>query len=378
MNKRVVAALAIALAMALALPAAGWGGKPEQHNQVQHLLMSQQIAPEFRLEEIAPDIYAFVSNNTTQSCEDGNTTVIITDEGVVVVDAPSTYLSEQHLAEIRKLTNKPVVYLINTHFHPDHVFGNHVYKDAFPGLHIIAQDYTKAAAEHRNPYTLAHYQGPGGAAVLATLRKQAETGIDLATGKPLEGYDRIHAKIDYDACLPHLTAAERTRLVSPDVTYSDSLTLTLGGTIIRLMHFAGHTLGDTVVYLPQRNVLITGDLVIAPVPYGGDDAIEKWIGSLETLMAMHASVIVPGHGEVEFDNSYMQLEHDLLVSLMAQADVAATRNDIADQFKKTLDLSAFKAKIVGDDPALDWTWRNFFIGPAADRAFDIARGAVGG
>jgi len=369
MNKSVVAFFAIGFA----LSAAGSGATTEQRH-----LMSQQIAPDFRLEEIAPNIFAFVSNNTTDSCEDGNTTIIITDEGVVVVDAPSTYLSEQHLAEIRKLTNKPVVYLIDTHFHPDHVFGNHVYKDAFPGLHIIAQDYTKAEADRRNPYMLAHYQGPGGKAVQEALRKQAETGIDLATGKPLQGYDLVHAKIDYAECMPHLAAAERTRLVSPDMTYSESLTLTLGGTVIKLMHFEGHTVGDTVVYLPQRNILITGDLVIGPVPYGGDDITEKWIGSLETLMAIHASVIVPGHGEIEFDNSYMQLEHDLLSSLMAQADVAVIRDDTSEQFKKTLDLSAFKAKIVGNDPDRDWAWRNFFIGPAADRAFDIARGGVGG
>ncbi len=359
--------------LAMALSAAGSGAAAGNH-----LVMSQQLAPDFRLEQIAPDIYAFVSNNTTRSCEDGNTTVIITDKGVVVVDAPSTYLSEQHLAEIRKLTDKPVVYLINTHFHADHVFGNHVYKDAFPGLHIIAQDYTKAEAERRNPYVLAHYQGPIGKAVLASLRKQAESGIDLATNKPLEGYDAIHAKLDYAECAPHLAAAERTRLVGPDETYSDRLTLTVGGTVIKLMHFEGHTMGDTVVYLPQRKVLITGDLVIGPVPYGGDDITEQWIGSLETLMGMHASVIVPGHGEVEFDNGYMQLEHDLLSSLMAQANVAASRDDVSDQFKKTLDLSQFKAKIVGDDPDKDWAWRNFFIGVAAERAFDIARGSVGG
>jgi len=369
MNRFAVALFAIGLV----LSTAGAVSAAEQH-----LLMSQQLAPDFRLEEIGPNIYAFVSNNTTRSCEDGNTTVIITDEGVVVVDAPSTYLSEQHLAEIRKLTNRPVVYLIDTHFHPDHVFGNHVYKDAFPGLHIIAQDYTKAEADRRNPYVLAHYQGRIGKAVLESLRKQAESGIDLATGKPLEGYDAIHAKLDYAECMPHLAAAERTRLVSADMTYSDNLTITLGGVVIRLMHFEGHTAGDTVVYLPQRNILITGDLVIGPVPYGGDDLTEKWIKSLEALMAMHASVIVPGHGEVEFDNGYMQLEHELLSSLMAQADVAATRDDTSEQFKKTLDLAAFKAKIVGDDPDKDWAWRNFFIGVAADRAFDIARGAVGG
>ena len=77
----------VSLAIGLVLSAAGSVAATEQH-----LLTSQQLAPDFRLEEIAPNIYVFVSNNTTRSCEDGNTTVIITDEGVVVVDAPSTYL----------------------------------------------------------------------------------------------------------------------------------------------------------------------------------------------------------------------------------------------------------------------------------------------
>ena len=118
------------------------------------LLMSRQIAPDFKLEQIAPNVYAFISNNTTHLVEDGNTTVIITDKGVVVVDASSTYLSEQHLAEIRKLTSKPVIYLINTHFHQDHVFGNHVYRDAFPAMRIIAQDYAKEISDRRNPEVL--------------------------------------------------------------------------------------------------------------------------------------------------------------------------------------------------------------------------------
>src|SRR5215470_14330436 len=114
---------------------------PCSATSVSPLLMSRQIAPDFRLEQVAPNVYAFVSNNTTQYVEDGNTTVILTQKGVVVVDASSTYLSERHLAEIRKLTQMPVIYLINTHWHPDHTLGNHVYRDAFPTMHIVAQDY---------------------------------------------------------------------------------------------------------------------------------------------------------------------------------------------------------------------------------------------
>src|SRR5215470_2255455 len=114
---------------------------PSSTTSASPLLKSEQIAPDFRLEQVAPNVYAFVSNNTTQYVEDGNTTVIMTEKGVVVIDASSTYLSERHLAEIRKLTQMPVIYLINTHWHPDHTLGNHVYRDAFPTMHIVAQDY---------------------------------------------------------------------------------------------------------------------------------------------------------------------------------------------------------------------------------------------
>ena len=97
---------------------------------------------DLEIDQLAPNVYAFVSNNTTHDWEDGNTTVIIGDDGVAVVDAPSTYLSKRHLAQIRKLTDKPIRYVINTHFHRDHVMGNHVYRDAFPDVTVIQQEST--------------------------------------------------------------------------------------------------------------------------------------------------------------------------------------------------------------------------------------------
>ena len=176
--------------------------------------------------------------------------------------------------------------------------------------------------------------------------------------------------------IPVYNAAQRTVYVGADTTFSDTMTLTLGDTVIKLLHFVGHTKGDTVVFLPKQNILVTGDLVISPVPYGFDDITDSWVTSLEKLIAMHARVIVPGHGEVEFDNSYMQLEHDLLKSLMEQAYRAAVQDQTVDEFKKTVDLSPFKTKLVGDDPEKQWGWDNYFYDTAVERAFDIARGAL--
>lgn len=357
--------LSIGLVIAACIPALG-----------SPLLMSRQIAPNFRLEQVAANVYAFISNNTTHLVEDGNTTVILTQRGVVVVDAPSTYLSEKHLAEIRKLTTKPIIYLINTHWHLDHVFGNHVYRDAFPDLHIIAQDYTKETSDRFDPAQVSRYQGAHGAAYLAAVRKAAEEGIGYDGKTPLHGYDLQKAERDYAEFLPVFEAAQRTVYVGADLTFSDSMTLDLGDTTIKLMHFVGHTRGDAVVYLPKQSILITGDLVIAPVPYGFDDLTDSWIESLDKLMAMHAKIIIPGHGETQFDNAYMQLEHDLLQSLMTQAYSAAANGQSADQFKKTVDLRDFEKKLVGGDPEKKWGWDNYFFGPAVSRAFDIAQGAL--
>lgn len=357
--------LSLGLALAACMPALG-----------SQLLMSRQIAPDFRLEQVAPNVYAFISNNTTHHLvEDGNTTVILTEKGVVVVDAPTTYLSERHLAEIRKLTKKPVIYLINTHWHPDHLLGNHVYRDAFPGLHIIAQAYTKDVSDRMGPFAANRYRGAKGARIISLVRRAAEQGIGY-DGKPLQGFSLEQAKNDYTEFLPVFEASARTVYVGADMTFSDSLTLDLGDTTIELMHFVGHTRGDTVVYLPKENVLITGDLDIAPVPYGIDDLTDSYIESLDKLMAMHAAVIIPGHGETQFDNSWMQLEHDLLQSLMTQADKAVGEGASVDQFKKTADLSDFEKKIVGDDPNKKWAWDNYFYDSAVTRAFDIARGAL--
>ncbi len=108
----------------------------------------------YTVTKVAEGVYLFNEHKTTKDFVDGNSTAIITDEGVVVVDAPGVYLSKKHLAEIRKITDQPVRYLINTHWHFDHIMGNQVYKNAFPDLQIIAHDRGKAVSDRRNPVIL--------------------------------------------------------------------------------------------------------------------------------------------------------------------------------------------------------------------------------
>jgi len=337
-------------------------------------LETRQLAPDFRFEQIAPDVYAFISNNTTHFWEDGNTTVIVTRDGVIVVDAPTTYLSRRHLAEIRKLTNKPIRYVINTHFHRDHLMGNHVYKDAFPNVQVVQDTYTAMMADRRDPSIMELvFKGKDGADLLAARKKEAETGLG-EDGKPLTGYDLMRAKRSYAEFLPVYQAAQSARYVPADITFDDRMTITLGGTEVRLFRMEGHTRGDTVVYLPKHKILITGDLVIAPVPYGVNDLYDKWIATLDRLVSFDADTIVPGHGEVEFDKKYITQLRALNASLMAQAERAVLQHHSVEEFRKELDLSTFKAAMVGDDPEKQWGWDNYFLDGAAERAWAIAHG----
>jgi glyoxylase-like metal-dependent hydrolase (beta-lactamase superfamily II) len=163
------------------------------------------------------------------------------------------------------------------------------------------------------------------------------------------------------------------------MTFETSLNINLGGCELQLRHLAGHTPGDTVVWIAKQNILISGDLVIAPIPYGGYDQYVDWIAALDELIALKASAIVPGHGPVEFNQDYMSQERDLFRALMDQAVAAVNQGHSLDEFKKSLDLSAFEAKFVHGDPELQWGWDNYFNnknGALATRAYRTAFGAL--
>ena len=338
-------------------------------------LRVDRIAPNFTLEQVAPTIYAFVSNNTTHTWEDGNAVAIVGDTCVVVVDAPASYLAKRHLATIQTLTRKPVCFLVNTHSHRDHVLGDYVYKDAFPAMSIIQQETAAEISDRVNPAAVEALKGDAA----ADQRRQLEAAVSAAAANPTTPYNTERANRDLQEAIPVLESARDGRYVPADVTYADAMTLRLGGgTDVQLLHMVGHTFGDTVVWVPKEHILITGDLVIAPVPYGGGTKrYDEWATSLDRLIAFDAAAVVPGHGEVLYGARYLTEQRDLFRALMTQAVAAVRAGHTLETFKKDLDLSAFETRFVHNDPELKWAWDNYFIGKGnalAVQAYGRARG----
>jgi glyoxylase-like metal-dependent hydrolase (beta-lactamase superfamily II) len=237
---------------------------------------------------LAESVYAI------QHQPNGNTTVIIGDRQVFVVDScflPSA--AREDIAQIRKWTDKPVSFVLNTHFHNDHNLGNRIYMDAFPALTIIAHAETKKDMDMFGPGSLGREE-KGKSAILQMQKSgKAPDGTDLTEDDRKQLKDAL---VHQEAVIAEL---KDIRFQSATLTFNHDFTIDLGNREVQVKFLGrGNTSGDAVVYLPREKIVVTGDLVVHPIPYFYDGYPVEWIQTLENLAALDAGTIVPGHGPV--------------------------------------------------------------------------------
>jgi cyclase len=306
-----------------------------------------------RITELAPGVYAIEHRDDQDGFAGGNTTVIIGDRQVMVVDAsflPSD--AREDIAQIRRWTEKPVTFLLNTHFHNDHNLGNRIYMDSFPALTIIAHRETKKEMD---------LFGPGSAGREA--RGTASYQRMLDSGKNGDGSrlsDADKTELRKILARRHEVGAEIDRLQfqSATLTFDRDFTIDLGNREVRIRFLGrGNTDGDAIAYLPTERILAAGDLVVHPFPYFYDGYPSEWIGTLENLAAMNANAIVPGHGPILHDNRYVLTIRDLLQSAVTQMNEALRKVGPAmfrnvESVRSQVDLTSFRQRLAGSDPAL--------------------------
>jgi glyoxylase-like metal-dependent hydrolase (beta-lactamase superfamily II) len=324
-----------------------------------------QASVEVRIEKVAEGIYAAMPPHA-QRFDESNAAIIVGDAGVLVVDtqtAPS--VARAVIAEIRKLTSKPVHWVVNTHWHGDHVQGNSAYRDAFPGVQFLAHAHTREDVENRAiPQLKQDIEET--AAWLERAGKALESGEYNGQKLTAEQIEQVRGRVERrTAQLGKLRAV--TDFVLPDRTLTDSLTLRPGREI-RLLHFSGHTRGDVVVYLPAERVLITGDL-LDDLPYTGHGSPKALAETIRALEKLDFDAIIPGHGRVRRGaevREHLRKVAELFDSIVKQAEAAARAGLSVDDAKKKVDVSALRPHFVTDDASTRY-W-NFFVGEAVARA----------
>jgi cyclase len=328
-------------------------------------------APADELQKVAPEVYVSV-RPFPDRFNDSNATIIILDDSVVVVDTQTTLTTTREvLAQIRKLTDKPVRWVINTHWHGDHVQGNQVYREAFPGVQFVAQQNTRedmaqrAAAELKDDVDNLP-------ARIDKYRQMLASGLGPG-GKPLNDDQKGILRMRVSVFSKQLPDLRQTRIVLPDLTFDDSLTLyASGGREIRMIHYAGHTRGDAAVYLPVERILITGDL-LDDMPYTGDGSPVGLVKTLHDFDRLDFNIIIPGHGGIERDREHLHQVTALFESIVAQVQEAVRSGLSIEDTKKKVSVEQFRVPLTGGEEHATHAFDGF-VPAAIERAYLEAKG----
>jgi glyoxylase-like metal-dependent hydrolase (beta-lactamase superfamily II) len=212
---------------------------------------------------------------------DPNTGIVVGDNAVMVIDTQATpVMAQDVIRRIREVTDKPIKYVLMSHYHAVRVLG----ASAYNADHVIAS---------RDTYDLIVERG----------------AQDMKS--EIERFPRLFRAVE---SVPGLTW--------PNLVFKGELTLWLGKLEVQILQLGrGHTKGDTVVWLPSEKVLFSGDLVeYEATPYAGDAYFEDWPATLDAIAALEPEKLVPGRGAA------------LKTPAQVQAGLAGTRAFVVDLY----------------------------------------------
>ncbi|HEY2170731.1 MAG TPA: MBL fold metallo-hydrolase [Candidatus Angelobacter sp.] len=236
------------------------------------------LSPAATVHKIGPDLYAYISENDASA----NSTFLVSDQRILVVDTGlNAEEGRKLLDEIRKVSQAPVRWIVNTHYHPDHRGGNTV---VGPDAIIISTEFTRAHAE----------------------KPTQENYVNESVGPK-------------------------------------GLVLYLGGHEVHIYHPGpAHTQGDLVVYFSDEHAIATGDLFLTnSCPAMDDGDMENWITALDHMLALRVEHVVPGHFELA-TKSELQRFRNYLADLRNQVARMYRRGMPLDRIQAALALGAYK------------------------------------
>ncbi|SNB46740.1 MBL fold metallo-hydrolase [Geobacter sp. DSM 9736] len=226
------------------------------------------------LTKIADNVYSYVGVKDASPATSfaANAGIVIGRDGILVVDTLiSAKEAQRFLADIRKVSDKPIKYVVNTHTHLDHAFGNCVFSKI--GATVISHSADRVL-----------------------LQKVGEATLNNAAAFGLKPEDMAG-----------------TQIVLPTLAFSDRLLVDLGGETVELIRTApSHTEGSAIVYLPAKKLLFSGDILFTDFhPFLADGDFTGWNKALDAILEMEVEKIIPGHGPLSTKNDVRDMKEYL-------------------------------------------------------------------
>ena len=331
-----------------------------------------------RVERLAAGVYAIIHDDATDQWPHSNTGVVVSDDGVLVVDA--TYLPSRARADIaliRRLTDQPVRYLVNTHWHMDHTYGNEAYRDAFPAMAIVTERWTREFCERNSHYWSKFSTAPTSTRrqALGELEAELAKGRD-STGKAHSAEEKRRLGTVIRQRKNELDELSRVRVVVADQVFDGAMTLRLGQRRIELVdHGRANSPHDVTVYLPDERILFTGDILVqSPLPYTGMSWPVPWIEVLKQLETVPVAFLVPGHGPVMRDHTYTRQVRELLEGATSRVEAMLRQGKPVEQIQDSVHLEEIRRTVPAwGGKELDEDW-DYIVRTLLERAWRGVRG----
>jgi cyclase len=315
-------------------------------------------AQSFDIIQVGDGVYAAIGRPGVFS----NGAFMVNKDDVLVVDThlrPSW--ARNLIAEIRKITDKPVRYVVDTHWHPDHVQGNQAYLSAFgPRVEYLAQHNTREDMVSKAVPNIQEQLTKEVPEAIERLEKALREGKD-SQGKPLTAESRGQVERQLDGQKSYLEELQQIKITLPTLTFERSLILHKPDRAIHIYYFGkGHTRGDVVVYLPKEKVLVTGDLLTNGIPFMRDAYPSEWVGVLEAMRRLDWDKAIPGHGGVQQGKAQLDNLLAYMKDMVAGVKGAIAKGAAPEDAKKSIDLGKHAANFPnfaqGNAAAIDRTW----------------------
>jgi cyclase len=280
---------------------------------------------DFQLVRVADGVYAAIAKSG--GLASGNAGFVVGDGGVLMVDTFFTPTAvEELIGAIDSETKQPIKYALNTHYHLDHTGGNQVL--AARGVPIIAHDNVTSWQTTKNRRFLP---------LPEELQKRRD---DVSKQLSETATDQTEKRVQLERQLRRLDAMLTIKLTNPSVTFSSgTLHLYLGKREVVLFTLPGHTGGDVLAYVPDANVVFTGDMAWRKtLPNLVDASVGEWITSLDKILSQYPTArFVPGHGDVA-DAGELREFRDYLDDLRTRVRQAIADGLTIEQAKQQLKL----------------------------------------
>lgn len=334
-----------------------------------------EIQP-FEARAVAPKVHVLSTPEDYFGPVIGNVTLIEQSDGFVVIDSGLTAANGRAVvAYARSIADKPIKAVAITHWHNDHPQGVSAIRDTFPNVRIIATPATEQGMLGAEAFDVGYAPDPRfdtqmKAQVDQTKESLAKLLADTATATDRK--ERIKkALVHYDHFLKDFSG---TYIVPPTETFERELLLDDRDMPVRLLHLGkANTPGDLLAWLPNQKIVVTGDIVVAPTPFGFFSYPGEWIETIGKVKALGFATLIPGHGQPMTDSLYLDKLVAAIGDVRAQVDPLAKAGMPIEEVRKKVDFTKSVA-LFGDTPRIKANAQGLFFDPMIPNAYKEARG----